>query len=95
MKLKAIPFLLAGTVLVTGCQQNSNNMATPSIQKEDAAAVVNGQYISKTALESLTKEVSERSRGQQIPKAKLVDELIKRELLVQEAKSKHLDQSPR
>jgi len=94
MKLKAIPFLLASTVFATGCQQSANTIAAPSIQKEDAAASVNGQLISKKALETLTKEVSERSRGQKIPKDKLVDELIKRELLVQEARSKHLDQSP-
>lgn len=94
MKLKAIPFLLASTVFVTGCQQNANTIAAPSIQKEDAAASVNGQLISKKALETLTKEVSERARGQKIPTDKLIDELVKRELLVQEARSKHLDQSP-
>ena len=94
MKLKAIPLLLASTVFVAGCQQNANNSTAPSIQKEDAAAVVNGQYISKSALDTLTKEVSERGRGQKIPKEKLINELIKRELLVQEAQSKHLDQTP-
>jgi len=94
MKLKAIPLLLASTAFVAGCQQNANNATAPSIQKEDAAAVVNGQYISKSALTTLTKEVSERARGQKIPKEKLIDELIKRELLVQEAQSKHLDQTP-
>lgn len=94
MKLKAIPFLLASTVFVTGCQQNTNNAATPSIQKEDAAIVVNGQFISKSALDTLTKEVSERVKGQNFPKDKLIDQLIKTELLVQEAQSKGLDQTP-
>jgi peptidyl-prolyl cis-trans isomerase C len=93
MKLKLIPFLLAGTALVSGCQQNANTISAPSIQKEDAIAVVNGQFISKADLETLTKEVSARARGQKIPTDKLVDELVKRELLVQEAKNKHLDQS--
>lgn len=94
MKLKVIPFLLAGSVLLTACQQNANNITSPSIQKEDAVAVVNGQYISKFALETLTEEVSERARGQKIPTDKLIDELVRRELLVQQAESKHLDQTP-
>jgi len=93
MKLKAIPFILAGSVLLAGCQQQAPSYGT-SIAKKDAAIVVNGQFISKAALETLTKEVSERARGQKIPKDKLIDELIKRELLIQEAKNKHLDQSP-
>ena len=94
MKLKLIPFLLAGTALLTACQQNANTTTSPSIQKEDAIAVVNGQYISKFALETLTAEVKQRARGQNIPTEKLIDELVRRELLVQQAKSKHLDQEP-
>ena len=89
MKLKAIPLILASTAFLAGCQQNANNSSAPNIQKEDAAAVVNGQYISKSALDTLTKEVSERARGQKVPKEKLIDEL-----LVQQAQSKHLDQTP-
>ena len=94
MKLKAIPLLLISTAFVAGCQQNTNNSTTPSIKIEDAAIVVNGQFISKSALDTLTKEVSERVRGQNIPKDKLIDQLIKTELLVQEAQSKGLDQTP-
>jgi len=94
MQLKIVPFLLIGSAVLSGCQQNTNNMDAPSIQKEEAAASVNGHFISKTSLNELTKEVSQRSHGQKIPKDKLIDELIKRELLVQEAKSKKLDQSP-
>ncbi|MDT8426903.1 MAG: peptidylprolyl isomerase [Methyloprofundus sp.] len=93
MKLKLIPFLLAGTALVAGCQQNANTVVAPSILKEDAAASVNGQFISKAALETLTKEVSARAQGQAIPKDKLIDELVKRQLLIQEAKNKGLDKS--
>ena len=94
MKLKAIPLLFASTAFLAGCQQNANNATAPSILKEDAMAVVNGQYISKVALATLTEEVSKQARGQKIPKEKLIDELIKRELLVQEAQNKHLDQTP-
>lgn len=94
MKLKVIPLILASTAFVTGCQQNANNATAPSIQREDAAAVVNGQFISKNSLVKLTEEVTERARGQKIPKEKLIEELVKRELLVQEALNKHLDQKP-
>ncbi|WP_428353399.1 peptidylprolyl isomerase [Methyloprofundus sp.] len=94
MKLKTIPLLLAGSVLLTACQQNANNITASNIQKEDAIAVVNGQYISKFALDTLTAEVSERGRGQKIPTEKLIDELVRRELLVQEAKSKNLQATP-
>ncbi len=93
MKLKAIPFILAGSALLAACQPQTTGYQS-NITKADAAVVVNGQFISKAALDTLTKEVSERARGQKIPKDKLIDELIKRELLIQEAKNKHLDQSP-
>jgi peptidyl-prolyl cis-trans isomerase C len=43
---------------------------------------------------TLTKEVSERVKGQNFPKDKLIEQLIKTELLVQEAQSKGLDQTP-
>ena len=104
MKLKAIPFVLASTAFLAACQPTTTNatatatapaaIAAPSIQKADAAVMVNGQYISKAALETLTQEVAERARGQKIPKEKLIDELIKRKLLVQQAVDKKLDQTP-
>ncbi|MFA5017991.1 MAG: peptidylprolyl isomerase, partial [Methylobacter sp.] len=68
--------------------------ATPAVDKADAVAVVNGQYIAKSTLETLEKEIAERSHGQTFPKEKLVEELIQRELLVQDATQKQLDKSP-
>jgi peptidyl-prolyl cis-trans isomerase C len=102
MKKTVIPFLVAGSVWLAGCQQNapetessvSTAPTTPIIKKEDAAAEVNGQYISKAALADLEKEISERSHGQTFPKEKLLEELIQRELLVQDALKKQLDKSP-
>lgn len=102
MKKTVIPFLVAGSVWLAGCQQNapetessvSTAPTTPMIKKEDAAAEVNGQYISKAALSDLEKEISERSHGQTFPKEKLLEELIQRELLVQDALKKQLDKSP-
>ena len=66
----------------------------PVVDKANAIAVVNGQYISKTALDDLEKEVSARSQGQTFPKKKLIDELVQRQLLIQDALKKQLDKSP-
>jgi len=94
MKLKAIPFLLTTSIL-TACQPSNDQPTAPKIKEIDAAVSVNGKYISKAALEILKKDIAERSRGQQqnIPQEKLIDELIKRELLIQDAKKKKLDKS--
>jgi peptidyl-prolyl cis-trans isomerase C len=108
MKLKLLPLLVAGLALA-GCDSKPANTTTtasapttststavtaPVVDKANAVAVVNGQYISKTALEELEKEIASRSHGQTFPKEKLVEELIQRELLIQDATQKKLDQSP-
>jgi len=96
MKKKIIPLLVAGTALIAGCDQKtteSTSAAKPAIEKSDAVAVVNGQYIAKSTLAELEKEIAERSHGQTFPKEKLIEELIQRELLVQDAIQKQLDKS--
>lgn len=98
MKLKLLPLLIASLVL-SGCDKPANNTATaipaaPTVNKADAVASVNGQFIPKTALEELEKEIAVRSHGQSFPKEKLVEELVQRELLIQDATAKKLDQSP-
>lgn len=102
MKKTLIPLLVVGTALViTGCDQKAATTAggsaatsAPVVNKADAVAVVNGKYIAKTTFENLQKEIAERAQGQVIPKEKLLEELIQRELLVQDAEQKKLDQSP-
>ncbi|MDP1771742.1 MAG: peptidylprolyl isomerase [Methylobacter sp.] len=102
MKKKFIPLLVVGTALLAGCNQEKAAdtssapaaTAAPAIDKADAIAVVNGQYIAKSTLEALEKEIAERSHGQTFPKEKLIEELIQRELLVQDAAQKQLDKSP-
>ena len=101
MNKKIIPLILAGTAALTACKEgqlssaggSSDTLATV-VSKEDAIASVNGKYISKKALETLEKEISQRSRGQSFPKEKLVDELVQRELLIQDAVSKQLEKTP-
>ncbi len=102
---KLIPLFVVGTALVAGCNQEkaadtgsapaapAPAAAVPAIDKADAVAVVNGQYISKAALTALEKEIAERSHGQTFPKEKLIEELIQRELLIQDAMQKQLDKS--
>ena len=94
MKKMIIPLLVAGTALIAGCDQKATDSAsTPAVAKADAVAVVNGQYIAKSSLEQLQKEIAERGHGQTFPKEKLIEELIQRELLVQDAMQKQLDKS--
>jgi peptidyl-prolyl cis-trans isomerase C len=99
MKKKIIPLLVAGVGLIAGCQQQSGDTGstapvTPIVKKEDAVASVNGKYISKAQLESLEKEIAMRAHGASFPKEKLIEELIQRELLIQDALQKQLDKSP-
>ncbi|WP_020482976.1 MULTISPECIES: peptidylprolyl isomerase [unclassified Methylomonas] len=98
MKLKLIPLILASSVLLPGCfeekAKEASAPAAPTVSKEDAVASVNGTYISKKTLETLEKEIAERSQGQTFPKEQLLEELIQRELLIQQAVQKQLDKSP-
>ena len=99
MKLKIIPLILASATLLTGCFEEkakdaNTTAAAPTVSKADAVASVNGTYISKKTLETLEKEISERSQGQSFPQQQLLEELIQRELLIQQALQKHLDQTP-
>ena len=94
MKKKIIPLLVVGTALITGCIDDKTQSAAPVVAKTDAIAEVNGVYISKSTLADLEKEIAERSHGQKFPQEKLVEELIQRELLVQDANKKQLGNSP-
>jgi peptidyl-prolyl cis-trans isomerase C len=99
MNKKLIPLLIASTAILAACDQKTTTGAAssaPVVKKEDAIASVNGQYISKKTLEDLEKDLAQRSQGQApaYPKDKLVDELVQREVLVQDAMQKKLDQTP-
>lgn len=103
MKKKIVPLLVIGTALIAGCDKGSaptaNSTAPASapaavVDKADAVAVVNGQYIAKSTLADLEKEIAVRGQGQTFPKEKLIEELVQRQLLIQDALQKKLDQSP-
>jgi peptidyl-prolyl cis-trans isomerase C len=94
MKKSIIPLLIVGTAFISGCdQKGAATSSAPKVAKADAIAEVNGQYIAKSTLAELEKEIAERSHGQTFPKEKLIEELIQRELLVQDAMQKQLDKS--
>jgi peptidyl-prolyl cis-trans isomerase C len=86
-----IPLLFASSLLIIACDPSSNN--TVKVTKEEAIAVVNGTYISKKTFDTLEKDIQQRSHGQTFPKKQLLEELIQRELLVQDAESKQLAQT--
>ena len=98
MNKKIIPLLLlSGSVFIAGCDQQTDTKASkpaPTINKQDAIAVVNGKYISKKVLADLEANIARQGNKQSIPKERLVDELIQRELLIQVAENKQLDKSP-
>lgn len=91
MNKKMISLLLASSILVFGCKEDNT---APSISKDEAVAEVNGKLISKATFEILKKEAEQQRRGQAIPTEALLEELIKMELLVQEAEQKKLADSP-
>lgn len=99
MKRITIQVLLASSILLSGCIEEKNKETEtaeakiPAVSKEDAVAVVNGTYISKASLQELEQEVAQRNHGQQFPRDRLIEELVQRELLVQDALKNHLDQS--
>ncbi len=96
MYKKLTPLFVISALALYGCDQRTSGVSSPVVKKEDAIASVNGQYISKKTLEDLEKDIKERSHGQApaFPKDKLVEELIQRELLVQDAMKKNLDKDP-
>ncbi len=97
MKKMLLPALIASTTLLAGCvEQKSNNAGSsaPTVKKEDAVAVVNGHYISKQALEDLKNQIAQRAPGQSIPDKQLLEELIRRQIIVEKAIEEGLDKTP-
>lgn len=95
MNLKLIPLILASAAVLSACEKPAETTAAaPAVSKEDSVASVNGTFISKKTLETLEKEITERSQGQSFPKQQLLEELIQRELLIQQAALKQLDKTP-
>ncbi len=99
MKKTLIPVILvSSSLLLSGCIEQKNNTDSTqnavAVKKEDAVAVVNGKYISKQELDRLKQQISQRMQGQSISDQQLLEELIRRQIIVQQAEKEGLDKSP-
>ena len=72
----------------------SSSLAETKPTAENAVVIVNGQPISRAMLQSIMSEMAQRSGGHEIPEDKVVDGLIARELLRQEAEKQNLAKDP-
>ncbi len=107
MKKQALSFAAVASVLMFGgCNNPSDNAqksatvapATSSRpaetpNAENTVAIVNGKPISRALLQSIMAEMGQRG-GQNVPEDKIVDGLIARELLRQEAEKLNLAKEP-
>ena len=94
MKKYTLASAISLALLAAGCEKGSNTTpATPAapaapapevVAVGDIVATVNGKPISKAAFEILSEEVNERRGENKVPDDKIIEELIKRELLSQE-----------
>ena len=90
MKNYTLASAIALALMATGCDKASDKAAAPGAAAPEVVAVgevvatVNGKPISKAAFEILSEEVNERRGENKVPDDKILEELIKRELLSQE-----------
>ncbi|MDH5191708.1 MAG: peptidylprolyl isomerase [Gammaproteobacteria bacterium] len=104
MKLKNIALIAALITLVSGCEQfdqfNEKFMgkkeATPASEPVDAVATVNGEAISVDIFNSYARARAQQQQGVDIDKHRgaIINEMINRQLLVQEAIKNGLDKQP-
>ena len=73
---------------------SSSSLVDTKPTAETTVVIVNGQPISKALLQSIMTEMTQRSGGQPIPEDKVIDGLIARELLRQEAEKQNLIKDP-
>lgn len=104
------PLFAAITIalLATGCNQPGTQgqqgtpagsspakAVAPAPTAENSVAIVNGRGISKAAVENLKSEMAQRRGGNNISDDRIIDELIKREVLRQEAEQSQLLKDPK
>ncbi|CAI8716903.1 peptidylprolyl isomerase [Methylocaldum szegediense] len=101
MKNYILVAAIASALAIAGCnnvgtegQKGATSTATVPTA-ENAVAVVNGRPISRTAVEILSAEVAQRRGDSGISDEQIVEELIKRELLSQEAEAQQLTKDPK
>lgn len=101
MKKYSLASAVALALMASGCDKGSNGGTDAAkgvpqvVAVGEVVATVNGKPISKEAFEVLANEVNERRGGNNIPDDKLVEELIKRELLSQEIAASGMLKDPK
>lgn len=101
MKRGLLILTAAGGLVLSSCDQggmsqssSNRGIALPPVTRDDTAVLVNGRPISKQAVDALAGEIAQRRGGEGVPKEKIVDELVKRELLRQSAEQDQLLNDP-
>lgn len=101
MKRYSLVAAIASAMVIAGCNNVGTNgqkgatSTTEAPTAENSVAVVNGKPISRAAVEILSAELAQRRGDNGISEDKIVDELVKRELLRQEAVAQQLTKDPK
>jgi peptidyl-prolyl cis-trans isomerase C len=91
----ALALMASGCDKPAGTDKSATGAPAAVVAVGEVVATVNGKPISKAAVEILSTEVNERRGGNNIPEDKIVEELIKRELLSQEVAASGLMKDPK
>ncbi|HYE34896.1 peptidylprolyl isomerase [Methylocaldum sp.] len=101
MKTYSLVAAIASAMVVAGCNnvgtdaQKGATSTSEAPSAENSVAVVNGKAISRPAVDILSSELAQRRGENSVPEDKIIDELIKRELLRQEAEAQQLTKDPK
>lgn len=101
MKTYSLVAAIASVLVIAGCNnvgtdgQKGATSTTEAPTAENSVAVVNGRPISRAAVDILSAELAQRRGDNGISEEKIIDELIKRELLRQEAEAQRLTNDPK
>ncbi|GAB4361274.1 MAG: peptidylprolyl isomerase [Methylohalobius crimeensis] len=97
---KTFTLTVLSCAILAGCNAGGNKasegLSLAPVDEKEAVAIVNGQPISRKALEYVKNEITRNNprAGADLPEDKLVEELVDRELLKQEALQKQLPRQP-
>lgn len=96
MKMSQISIAIALALALNGCSSLQTSKPAPIANTQpiaaDTAATVNGKAISRELLNTVISDLSRRSEGRPVPEDKILEALIARELLQQEAERLNLTQ---
>ncbi|MGX2031958.1 peptidylprolyl isomerase [Methylocaldum gracile] len=101
MKTYSLVAAIASVLVIAGCNnvgtdgQKGATSTAEAPTAENSVAVVNGRPISRAAVDILSAELAQRRGDNGISEEKIIDELIKRELLRQEAEAQQLTNDPK